>query len=71
VLTSDHATPVTVKDHSADPVPILIAGPDFDASEASSFSERTVATGNLGRLLALHLIPVLMNRLGKIEKFGF
>jgi len=71
VLTSDHATPVTVKDHSADPVPILIAGPDFDASEVSSFSERTAATGNLGRLLALHLIPVLMNRLGKTEKFGF
>lgn len=71
VLTSDHATPVTVKDHSADPVPILIAGPDFDASETSSFSERTAATGNLGRLFALHLMPILMNRLGKIEKFGF
>jgi len=71
VLTSDHTTPVTVKDHSADPVPILIAGPDFDASEVSSFSERTGANGNLGRLLALHLIPILMNRLGKIEKFGF
>jgi len=71
VLTSDHSTPVTVRDHSADPVPILIAGPDFDASEASSFSEKTAATGNLGRLLALHLIPILMNRLEKIEKFGF
>lgn len=70
VLTSDHATPVVVKDHSADPVPIMIAGPDFDASGATSFSERTAATGNLGALLALNLVPILMNRLGKIEKFG-
>lgn len=70
VLTSDHATPVSVKDHSADPVPIVIAGPDFDVSGATSFSERTAATGNLGPLLALNLMPILMNRLGKIEKFG-
>lgn len=71
VLTSDHATPVTVKDHSADPVPVLVAGPDFDASGATSFSERTSAVGNLGTLLAINLMPILMNRLGKIEKFGF
>lgn len=70
VLTSDHATPIVVKDHSADPVPIVVAGPDFDASEAKSFSERTAATGNLGPLLALNLMPILMNRLEKIEKFG-
>jgi len=70
-LTSDHATPVAVKDHSADPVPILIAGPDFDASGVAAFSERTAATGNLGTILALNLMPILMNMLGKIEKFGF
>jgi len=71
VLTSDHATPVSVKDHSADPVPILIAGPDFDASGVETFSERTAAVGNLGRLLAIHLMPIMMNRLGRVEKFGF
>jgi len=70
VLTSDHATPVVVKDHSADPVPIVVAGPDFDTSGAASFSERAAATGNLGALLALNLMPILMNRLGKVEKFG-
>jgi len=69
-LTSDHATPVTVKDHSADPVPILIAGPDFDASNVASFSERTAATGNLGTLFAVDLMPILMSRLGKDMKFG-
>jgi 2,3-bisphosphoglycerate-independent phosphoglycerate mutase len=70
-MTSDHATPVTFRDHSADPVPVLIAGPDFDVSQTAAFSERTAATGNLGRLLALHLMPIMMNRLGKVEKFGF
>lgn len=70
-ITSDHATPVTVKDHSADPVPILIAGPDFDISEVTEFCERSAASGNLGRLRALHLMPILMNRLGRVEKFGF
>jgi 2,3-bisphosphoglycerate-independent phosphoglycerate mutase len=71
VLTSDHATPVSVKDHSADPVPLLIAGPDFDASGAETFTERTAAAGNLGRLRGIHLMPIMMNRLGRIEKFGF
>jgi 2,3-bisphosphoglycerate-independent phosphoglycerate mutase len=71
VITSDHATPVTLRDHSADPVPILIAGPDFDISEVTGFSERTAAKGNLGRLLATHLMPILMNRLERIAKFGF
>jgi 2,3-bisphosphoglycerate-independent phosphoglycerate mutase len=71
VITSDHATPVALRDHSADPVPILIAGPDFDISEVTGFSERTAARGNLGRLLATHLMPILMNRLGRIAKFGF
>jgi 2,3-bisphosphoglycerate-independent phosphoglycerate mutase len=71
VITSDHTTPVTVKDHSADAVPILIAGPDFDASEVKGFCERKAATGNLGRIRALHLMPILMDRLGRMEKFGF
>jgi len=71
VLTSDHATPVAFRDHSEDPVPVLVAGPDFDISGITKFSERTAATGNLGRLLALHLMPIMMNRLGKVEKFGF
>jgi len=71
VFTSDHATPVAVKDHSADPIPILIAGPDFDASNVASFSERTAATGNLGTLFAVNLMPILMSRLMKVEKFGY
>ena len=71
LMTSDHATPVTFRDHSADPVPVLVAGPDFDVSQTVKFSERTAATGNLGRLLALHLMPIMMNRLGKVGKFGF
>lgn len=70
VLTSDHATPVTVRDHSADPVPILIAGPDFDESETPTFSEKTAAAGNLGTICALNLMPILMSRLGKTGKFG-
>jgi 2,3-bisphosphoglycerate-independent phosphoglycerate mutase len=60
-----------LRDHSSDPVPILIAGPDFDISEVTTFSERTAAKGNLGRLLATHLMPILMNRLERIAKFGF
>ena len=70
-VTADHTTSVSVKDHSGDPVPLLIAGPDVIASNIGKFCERTVAYGNLGRLRGFNLTPILMNYLGKTNKFGY
>jgi 2,3-bisphosphoglycerate-independent phosphoglycerate mutase len=69
-VTADHATPVSVRDHSGDPVPLLIAGSDVPQSGISKYSEKSASRGNMGRIHALDLTPILMNYLGKAERFG-
>ncbi len=69
-LTADHATPVTVKEHTADPVPLLVSA-DFLLSDGqSSFSEREAMHGGMSRLKGLDLMPILMNYLGRAPKIG-
>lgn len=47
-VTSDHSTPCELKDHSGDPVPILVYGDGRDGVEV--FSERACMEGKLGRM---------------------
>jgi len=70
-VTCDHCTPVNVRDHTSDPVPLAIAGPDVPSSRIPKFTENHAAAGNIGRIPASSLIPTLMDYLGKAEKFGF
>lgn len=71
VFTADHATPVAVREHASDPVPLLCAGPDFDRSMITKFSERSASHGNLGTIHGRNLFPILMDRLWRLPKFGF
>jgi len=70
-VTADHSTPVNVKDHSGDPVPLLINGPGVLRSNVSKFSENAVSRGNLGRLHGLDLMPMIADYLDKAKKLGF
>jgi len=49
-VASDHATPCELKNHSDDPVPVLIAGGRIKGDEALKFSERECGKGSLGVL---------------------
>lgn len=69
-LTADHATPVTVMEHTADPVPLLISAGFLLSDGESSFSERTAMHGGMSRLKGLDLMPILMNLLGRAPKIG-
>lgn len=69
-LTADHSTPVSVKDHSGDPVPILFSGPTVRVDEVDKFSERTVTKGGLGRIRGLDVMNILTNLGNLSEKFG-
>lgn len=69
-LTADHATPVTVKEHTADPVPLLISADFMLSDHLGSFSERDAMRGGLSRLNGLDLMPILMNYLGRAPKIG-
>ncbi len=70
-VTCDHTTPVNVRDHTSDPVPLVIAGPDVSSSRIPKFTENHAAAGNVGRIPASSLMPILMDYLGKAEKFGY
>jgi len=69
-ITADHSTPVAVKDHSGDPVPILFYGPGVRTDDCTSFGERPAAKGGLSRIRGMDIVPILTNLLGVQEKFG-
>jgi 2,3-bisphosphoglycerate-independent phosphoglycerate mutase len=69
-LTPDHATPIKLQNHVGDPVPIVMAGSGIVKDDVNFFSEKTCAKGGLCRLRGINLMPIIMNYLGKIEKFG-
>jgi len=69
-LTADHTTSCVTKNHEGDPVPLAIMGPYVRCDDIEEFGERTCAKGGLGRLRGKDLMPILMNFLGKVKKFG-
>lgn len=63
-VTADHATPCSLKAHSGDPVPLLIAGNKMQGDEVRGFSERECKDGELGIILnGTELMPRLVSYL--------
>ena len=59
-VTADHATPCVLKAHSADPVPVLIAGGGVEPDGVCVFSEKNCAQGSLKVLWGPELLPLLV-----------
>lgn len=70
VVTADHTTSSVLKIHTADPVPILIAGKNLHTDSVSIFGERACGSGKLGHIQGKHLIPIILDFLGKAPLFG-
>lgn len=70
VVAVDHTTPVSVRKHTGDPVPILISGPGVRADEVKTYGERPAARGGLGRILGKDLMPTIADLMGKTKMFG-
>jgi len=58
-VTADHATSCVRKAHTAEPVPLVVSGGPVTADGSSSFGERACATGSLGRLKGIEIVPRL------------
>jgi len=71
LITSDHTTSVRTGKHEGDPVPVALAGPEVRVDAVERFDEINCSRGSLCRLRGIDLMPVLMNLLGKVERFGF
>ena len=69
-ITADHSTPIVVKDHSGDPVPIAFWGPDVRADSCKHFDERSVSAGIVGRIRGTNVVNILTQFMGVQEKFG-
>lgn len=60
IITADHSTPCILKDHSADPVPVLYC--DWERHKTESFSEKTAEQGTLGKFNGPDLLKKLKFR---------
>jgi len=70
VICADHSTPCTIKDHSADPVPVIIRGEGVRMDDVVSFNEYSCAKGGLGRITGAGLLPTALDLINKAHKFG-
>lgn len=70
ILTADHSTPISTMDHTGDPVPILINGPEVKVDDVKIFSERAAAKGGLCRIQGSNVMDILMDLMNRSTKFG-
>jgi len=69
-LTCDHSTPVSLKEHSADPVPLTISGGGARVDGVREFDEISAAAGALGRIRGMDLMPIMLGVADRAKKFG-
>lgn len=70
ILTADHSTPISAMDHTGDPVPIVIKGPEVRVDNVNKFNERAATSGGLCRIRGANVMDILMDLMNKSEKFG-
>ena len=59
-VTADHSTSCLRKAHTADPVPLVVAGPGVGSDATTAFGERAAASGALGTLMGVEIVPQLV-----------
>lgn len=67
-VTGDHSTPVSLKNHSGDAIPLLIYGGDVD--ETRYFGENECSKGRIGFVRANDVLPLLFNAAGRMGEVG-
>jgi 2,3-bisphosphoglycerate-independent phosphoglycerate mutase len=70
VICADHSTPCTVKDHSADPVPVIIRGEGVRTDGVQRFDEIACAEGGLCRINGSSLLPIALDLINRSRKYG-
>jgi 2,3-bisphosphoglycerate-independent phosphoglycerate mutase len=69
MITGDHSTPCSVKDHTGDPLPVLVVTEGIRRDGIDEFDEVSVSRGSL-RIRGHDVINVLLNYSDRAEKFG-
>lgn len=69
-VTGDHSTSSRLKAHTADEVPIMIAGSDVRVDDVMHIGERPAQKGGLGHMDGRHLMRFLINLIGQEPLYG-
>ena len=59
LLLPDHATPISIKTHSRDPVPFTIMGKGIEPDRVESFDEDAAKRGGYGLVEATKLVRMM------------
>ena len=70
IITGDHSSPCSFKDHSADPVPVLIYSSDCRRDDVEKFGESYAKNGSIGHILGKYLMGIVLNEMRLVHKFG-
>jgi 2,3-bisphosphoglycerate-independent phosphoglycerate mutase len=70
VVTADHSTPCELKQHSADPVPVMFYGEGVRTDDIVTFGERACAKGGLGHIEGKDIMPQIQNLMGHLHLIG-
>jgi 2,3-bisphosphoglycerate-independent phosphoglycerate mutase len=68
-FTGDHTTPIDYGDHTTEPVPILLVGPNVRTDNTKVFGEREAGRGGLCRFSG-RVLPILFGYNNWCPKFG-
>ena len=69
-MIADHSTPCCRRDHSADPVPVFLAGSDVRRDDVQTYGERAVGKGLLNRYTGASFMATIMDYLWFSKKYG-
>ena len=58
-VTADHSTSCVRRAHTSDPVPLVVSGGGVTADGSQRFGERACASGSLGQMLGVAVLPLL------------
>jgi 2,3-bisphosphoglycerate-independent phosphoglycerate mutase len=61
LLMPDHATPISIKTHSSDPVPFTIMGDGIEPDNVQTFDEQSAKRGGYGLVSATALVGMMAN----------
>lgn len=64
IVTADHSTPISIRRHSSDPVPVVIYGGDVRKDNVQFFDEISVSSGCLGYLVGVELNRIIVDLMG-------
>ena len=70
ILTADHSTPVSVREHTGDPVPVVIVHDGVRVDDVKEFSELEAWKGGLCRIRGMDLFRIALDLVDRMEKFG-